>query len=113
MPSNLERLSAVARSALPRFNRKLRANPSLTRTTSPIWPSLATRSSRITSIVVSPFVGLDHSSGWQGRRSALARHAAAKVEDGVRQAEDGHGEDRPAEHDGGRVGAREQNGAAG
>ena len=42
----------VARSALPRFKRKLRANPSLTRTTSPIWPSLATRSSKMTSIFV-------------------------------------------------------------
>ena len=42
----------VARNALPRFNRKLRANPSLTRTTSPIWPSLATRSSKMTSIFV-------------------------------------------------------------
>src|SRR6188768_562532 len=51
MPSNLARLSAVARSALPRGSRKLRAKPSLTRTTSPIWPSLATRSSKITSMV--------------------------------------------------------------
>ena len=42
----------VARSALPRLSRKLRANPSLTRTTSPIWPSLATRSSKMTSIFV-------------------------------------------------------------
>jgi hypothetical protein len=30
----------------------LRANPSLTRTTSPIWPSLATRSNKMTSIFV-------------------------------------------------------------
>src|SRR6202035_3760979 len=30
------------------------AKPSLTRTTSPIWPSLATRSSKITSIATSP-----------------------------------------------------------
>src|SRR5580658_10048638 len=44
------RFSAVARNALPRGKRKLRAKPSLTRTTSPIWPSLATRSSRITSM---------------------------------------------------------------
>src|SRR5258708_22794106 len=54
MMSKRQRLSSVARSALPRGNRKLRAKPSLTRTTSPIWPSLATRSSKITSISTSP-----------------------------------------------------------
>src|SRR5579859_6271945 len=54
MLSNRVRFSSVARRALPRGNRKLRANPSLTRTTSPIWPSRATRSSRITSISASP-----------------------------------------------------------
>ena len=41
MVSKRVRLSAVARNALPRGNRKLRAKPSLTRTTSPIWPSRA------------------------------------------------------------------------
>ena len=50
MVSKRERLSSVARNALPLGSRKLRAKPSFTRTTSPIWPSLATRSSRITSI---------------------------------------------------------------
>jgi len=50
MVSNLARLSLVARSALPCGSRKLRANPSRTRTTSPICPSLAMRSSKITSI---------------------------------------------------------------
>src|SRR5262245_17092875 len=54
MASNLTRLSLVARSALPCGRRKLRAKPSFTRTTSPIWPSLATRSSRMTSIFASP-----------------------------------------------------------
>src|SRR3984957_6242434 len=54
MPSKRLRFSSVARSALPRGNRKLRAKPSLMRTTSPIWPSLATRSSKITSIATSP-----------------------------------------------------------
>ena len=42
----------VARSALPWGRRKLRPKPSLTRTTSPIWPSLPMRSSRMTSMVV-------------------------------------------------------------
>ncbi len=38
--------SAVARSALPRFEQEVAGKPVLTRTTSPIWPSLATRSSK-------------------------------------------------------------------
>ena len=40
----------VARKAFLCGNRKLRANPGLTFTTSPIWPSLGTRSSRMTFI---------------------------------------------------------------
>src|ERR1700751_3464668 len=54
MVSKRERFSLVARNALPCGSRKLRAKPSLTRTTSPIWPSLATRSSKITSMSTSP-----------------------------------------------------------
>src|SRR5207302_9392428 len=46
--SNRVRLFLVARNALPWGKRKLRAKPSLTRTSSPIWPSFSTRSSRIT-----------------------------------------------------------------
>src|SRR6185369_15391693 len=42
------RLALVARSAFFLGKRKLRAKPSLTRTSSPIWPSFSTRSSRIT-----------------------------------------------------------------
>src|SRR5580704_5172413 len=42
------RLALVARSAFFLGRRKLRAKPSLTRTSSPIWPSFSTRSSRIT-----------------------------------------------------------------
>src|SRR5579871_1472584 len=53
MISNRVRFSSVARSALPRGNRKLRANPSLTRTVSPIWPRRGTRSSKITSMTIS------------------------------------------------------------
>src|SRR5271170_5772583 len=54
MVSKRVRFSAVARNALPRGKRKLRAKPSFTRTTSPICPSRGIRSSRITSILVSP-----------------------------------------------------------
>src|ERR1700759_5213930 len=46
------RLALVARSAFFLGSRKLRAKPSLTRTSSPIWPSFSTRSSRITCMVV-------------------------------------------------------------
>src|SRR3954466_15664485 len=46
------RLALVARSAFFLGRRKLRAKPSLTRTSSPIWPSFSTRSSRITCMVV-------------------------------------------------------------
>src|ERR1700712_5161920 len=42
------RLALVARSAFFLGKRKLRAKPSLTRTSSPIWPSFSTRSSRMT-----------------------------------------------------------------
>src|SRR5580704_13851629 len=45
------RLALVARSAFFLGRRKLRAKPSLTRTSSPIWPSFSTRSSRITCMV--------------------------------------------------------------
>src|SRR6185437_3455558 len=50
-------LSLVARSAFFCGRRKLRAKPGFTFTTSPIWPSLGTRSSRMT------FIGMMRSSG--------------------------------------------------
>src|ERR1700760_4647080 len=46
------RLALVARNAFFLGSRKLRAKPSLTRTSSPIWPSFSTRSSRITCMVL-------------------------------------------------------------
>src|SRR5215475_9400964 len=49
-------LSLVARSAFFWGSRKLRAKPGFTFTTSPIWPSLGTRSSRMT------FIGMVASS---------------------------------------------------
>src|SRR5690606_11289820 len=54
-----------ARSALPCGSRKLRAKPSRTFTTSPIWPSLATRSSRITCMAGSSLHGI----GQQGEEA--------------------------------------------
>src|SRR5215469_16583412 len=50
-------LSLVARSAFFCGSRKLRAKPGFTFTTSPIWPSLGTRSSRMT------FIGMARSLG--------------------------------------------------
>src|SRR5258706_2022205 len=46
------RLAFVARRAFFLGKRKLRAKPSFTFTSSPIWPSFSTRSSRITCMVV-------------------------------------------------------------
>src|SRR5262245_47368139 len=103
MPSKRARFSLVARNALPLGKRKLRAKPSLTRTTSPIWPSLAQRSSRITSMVVSPFVDHCVSSSSQTRRPTPARDAAADVEGGFGKTQDRDRQNRPAEHDGDAV----------
>src|SRR5882757_11338011 len=126
MPSNLARLSEVARSALPRFNRKLRANPSLTRTTSPIWPSLATRSSKMTSMLVllrcfAMFCDvladdLDesetvNSGNGKGRRLAPLV-APANVEQGIGKPERHQRQDRPAEHHDDGVGGAEPERAA-
>src|SRR5713226_9267712 len=47
------RFSSVARSAFFFGRRKLRAKPSFTLTTSPIWPSFSTRSSKITCMAAS------------------------------------------------------------
>src|SRR3974377_1958934 len=102
MDSKRDLFSAVARRALPRGNRKLRANPSFTRTTSPIWPSLPMRSSRITSIVVTPQLNPNlHwwlSSGQAGR-SPLARHTRTQIDRRFDEAEHTNREHRPAEHE--------------
>src|SRR5215831_6017259 len=112
MPSKRARFSLVARSALPLGKRKLRAKPSLTRTTSPIWPSLATRSSRITSMIVSPSVEHRESSGPQTWRPAPSCNATANVESGFGEPQDGHRQDRPAEHGCGGVDRCEHKGAS-
>src|SRR5579863_646284 len=109
MPSNLARLSAVARKALPRLSRKLRANPSLTRTTSPIWPSLATRSSKMTSMFVlllrySELGGLAKRSGCGKRRRSRSQIAPAQPEERVGYAEKRDRQDGPREHQDNDVG---------
>src|SRR5271154_3893517 len=70
MPSKRLRFSSVARNALPRGNRKFRAKPSLTRTTSPIWPSREIRSRRMTSISAS---SADHVGQQAQKARALDR----------------------------------------
>src|SRR6202030_4639642 len=70
MPSKRVRFSSVARNALPRGNRKLRAKPSFTRTTSPIWPSREIRSRRMTSISAS---SADHVGQQAQKTRALDR----------------------------------------
>ena len=82
----------------PCGSRKLRAKPSLTRTTSPIWPSLATRSSKITSMVVLHvvrwFEGVGLAAG--GRAAATrprrSKAVSARPSSDIKQ-------HRPAEHD--------------
>src|ERR1700722_216101 len=78
-PSNFFLLPSVARKALPRGSKKLRAKPSLTRTVSPIWPSLATRSNKITSMSNSFFVwvgvGVSRAELRGGRASPERSHA--------------------------------------
>src|SRR5262244_1922986 len=107
MPSNFALLSLVARSALTFGNRKLRAKPSLTRTTSPIWPSLATRSSRITSMfslrgLVRVVSVSSRVVGWRSERrprwwfGAAPGDTGADVERALGEAEHRHGQDRQA-----------------
>src|SRR5664279_5021352 len=67
------RFALVARRAFFLGKRKLRAKPSLTRTSSPIWPSFSTRSSRMTCMAMP----LLHDIGQQ-------RHEAGAL-DGVGQ----------------------------
>src|SRR5262245_15803730 len=100
MVSNRARFSWVARSALPLGRRKLRAYPSLTRTVSPIWPSLATRSNRITSIdlsIVSDRLKTFASRVCGRRQTAPPRDAAADVERGVGKPDQRRDEQRPLE----------------
>src|ERR1700744_448006 len=59
------RFALVARRAFFLGRRKLRAKPSLTRTSSPIWPSFSTRSSRMTCMAVPLF----HDIGKQGHET--------------------------------------------
>src|SRR3954468_3646386 len=109
MVSKRDRFSSVARSALPLGKRKLRAKPSFTRTTSPIWPSLATRSSRITSIVVLRSDWLSAGvSTVQRRRLVPGREPAAQTERRIGEAEQRHQQHRPAEYEDRAVDAGQQ-----
>src|ERR1700759_4986952 len=104
MPSNFARLSEVSHHSLPRFSRKLRANPSLTRTTSPIWPSLATRSSKITSMsfllsCLNVWFGVK--GGISGDRQwwrPAAQVARAKSERGIGKSQRDQRQHRPHQH---------------
>src|SRR5262245_62533752 len=111
MVSNFALLASVARSALPLGKRKLRAYPSFTRTVSPIWPSLATRSKRITSIGLSPSFGSvagSRGSGEDGwRRPAPPRDPAANIEQAVGEPDQRHGEHRPDERRDRRIESRQ------
>src|SRR5580704_10599423 len=94
------RLASVARNAFLRGKRKLRANPSLTRTTSPIWPSLATRSSKMTSMLflLRSFkvqAGISRKAAGRGtgeRADAQRQHHVRKAEKRERKKRPGFGD---------------------
>src|SRR6185437_12155548 len=71
-PWKYSRLALVARSAFFLGRRKLRAKPSLTRTSSPIWPSFSTRSSRITCMSLHHIRQQRHETGALDRVRQLA-----------------------------------------
>src|SRR5580658_2992652 len=77
--SNFFLLASVARRALPRGNRKLRAYPSFTRTVSPMCPSLPTRSSKITSMSCLLFVSCRSGGGNEGGARAQPQEAVEKA----------------------------------
>src|ERR1043166_1336456 len=99
------RFSLVARSACPWGSRKLRAYPSLTRTTSPIWPRRPMRCSKITSIA-----RLLRGSG------GICAHAGdppADIEGGVDKPDERDRQGRPSEqHDAEVAGAEDEDAAA-
>src|SRR5260221_111413 len=86
--SKTSRFCLVARNAFFCGNRKLRAKPGLTLTTSPIWPRRSMRSSRITCTMVV-------SSNRARRRAAETPPEMHPVVD---EPDHGDQQDRPAEH---------------
>src|SRR5271163_4784056 len=77
--SNFFLFASVARRALPRGNRKLRAYPSFTRTVSPMCPSLPTRSSKITSMSCLLFMSCRSGGGNEGGARAQPQEAVEKA----------------------------------
>src|SRR3954466_2744438 len=76
------RLALVARSAFFLGKRKLRAKPSLTRTSSPIWPSFSTRSSRITCMAVLLLHDVGQQRHEAGALDGVGQDALVLVSDG-------------------------------
>src|SRR6185369_15486987 len=75
------RLALVARSAFFLGSRKFRAKPSLTRTSSPIWPSFSTLSSRITCMASSSLHDVRQQRHEAGALDGIGQNALLLVAD--------------------------------
>src|SRR6201985_817673 len=76
------RFALVARRAFFLGSRKLRAKPSLTRTSSPIWPSFSTRSSRMTCMAMSSLHDIGQQRHEAGALDGVGQDALLAVADG-------------------------------
>src|ERR1700761_1345271 len=76
------RFALVARSAFFLGSRKLRAKPSLTRTSSPIWPSFSTRSSKMTCMVAPLLHDVGQQRHEAGALDGVGQNALLLVADG-------------------------------
>src|ERR1700722_12229843 len=75
------RFALVARRAFFLGKRKLRAKPSLTRTSSPIWPSFSTRSSRMTCMAAPLFHDIGKQRHKAGAFDGVGQNALLLVAD--------------------------------
>src|SRR6201986_2491249 len=75
------RLALVARRAFFLGNRKLRAKPSLTRTSSPIWPSFSTLSSKMTCMAMSSLHDIGQQRHEAGALDGVGQNALLLVAD--------------------------------
>src|ERR1043166_8019891 len=75
------RFALVARSAFFLGSRKLRAKPSFTFTSSPIWPSFSTRSKRMTCIAASLFHDIRQQRHEAGALDRIGEQALLLVAD--------------------------------
>src|SRR6478752_1483104 len=108
--SKRSRFDLVARSALPCGSRKFRAKPSLTLTTSPIWPRRPMRSNNMTCMgVLLVFVVRLFRAGWE----TAERGAFAQAKHRLGQAKNCDHDHHPSDQDNSEIESAEQQGAVG